>query len=242
MQNLVQKVIDFSKKQKQSKLFLDFVSDLYSQNQICDFENYEIEELYNLAISSFDFFKNKKNGLYKVNVTGCKEEKDDYNAIIEIANDDKPFLVDSIVSIVEKQGFVIKNIIHPIYGVKRKENGDLSQIVKAESASCKESLIQVHLKNFMSAKECKDLKKKIETLLDNVAIIVEDWQKITSELEKTKEFVSLTKVDQKKVPQILEFIDWLIDRGFLFLGFKEFSYEKKGSKYSLKPNFQSVSS
>jgi len=68
MQNLIKKIIYFSKKAAntgiENKVFESFVDEFYRQNKLADFENYSTEALYNFALSAYDFISNhSKSGL-----------------------------------------------------------------------------------------------------------------------------------------------------------------------------------
>ena len=60
MQKLIEQILEFAKEKKQSQDFLKFLEIFYLQNQQCDFENYTIQELSELAELSFKFFQHKK--------------------------------------------------------------------------------------------------------------------------------------------------------------------------------------
>ncbi|HLD77101.1 MAG TPA: hypothetical protein VI861_03110, partial [Rickettsiales bacterium] len=89
MSNLIKDIIGFSNKKKQSKIFLEFIEIFYLQNQQRDFKGYQVEELYKLALSAFEFAQNKKTE-QKVRLINQEESGFEYN-ILEIINDDKPF-------------------------------------------------------------------------------------------------------------------------------------------------------
>jgi glutamate dehydrogenase len=231
MQKHIKKIVEFSQKKKQSKAFISFVSNFYSQNQDRDFINHSIEDLYKLALQSFEFVKNKKGSKSKIQIT-----KNETHSVIDIVNDDKSFLVDSIVSLIESNGFDIQNIIHPIYHIVRDKNGDLVEISdeNAENDN-KESVIQVHIVGFLGENEASDLNSKLERILETVAVVVDDWHKIVKETTKIAKDLSGKIQDKKEAKEIEEFITWIVEKGFIFLGFKEFLYKKNKSNFELEP-------
>jgi NAD-specific glutamate dehydrogenase len=83
MQDLIAQVIDFSQKKKQfvgfdGKDFTTFVKNFFSVSTSHDFLNYSIEELYNAALLSFDFYVNKKPGEFKVRICNPTIEKNGF--------------------------------------------------------------------------------------------------------------------------------------------------------------------
>lgn len=228
MQNLIKKLLENSKKNKLEKEFIKFLEIFYSQNQERDFDSYSLNDLQNLAVNSYDFFCKKKSNSYKINFG-----KHDNFTIVNIVNIDRPFLVDSIVAMIEKNGFEIKNIIHPLYNVKRNKSGDLIEIDIEDKASViTESVIQIHFKALISANDADLLNMKISALLDNIALVVDDWKKIIENVSKIKSEISNYK-NKSKTNEVVSFIDWICDGGFIFLGYQEFLYKKNNSKYQL---------
>lgn len=235
MLNLIKDIVAFSAKKKQPKIFLEFVEIFYQQNQQRDFEGYSIEELYKLALASFEFFKNRKLKQPKIKIINQDKSDFDYS-LIEIVNDDKPFLIDSIVALIIKEGLEIKNIVHPIYAVERDKTGDLLEIAKSvKLQKNKESVIQIHINGAIAEKESGGIIKKIEKLLENIAVVVDDWKEIVAATKKIQDQIFVDKKNQNEVAEMKEFISWLVDKGFIFLGFKEFNYKKNAAKYSLEP-------
>ena len=52
-------------------------------------------------------------------------------AILEVLNDDMPFLVDSVIGEVQARGLAIRLVLHPILKVQRRPDGILDAIVGA---------------------------------------------------------------------------------------------------------------
>ena len=55
--------------------------------------------------------------------------------IVEMVNDDMPFLVDSVSAAINRHGLAIHMTVHPIYRVQRDNRGRLSRIEKPGSTS-----------------------------------------------------------------------------------------------------------
>jgi len=240
MQNLIERVVVFSKEKKQSQDFLDFVQIFYLQNQDRDFVNYSVEELFNFASFSFNFFANKKPGEYKIRIYNPTIAQDGFESIytfLDIVNDDMPFLVDSVVANIDKYGLRIKNIIHPIYAVKRASDGAFEKIIKEDSAK-KESVIQLHLEKITSAVDLKMLQENISKILNTVKLVVADWKGMLSLANKASMQIDNAKKITKNsqdIGEIKELISWMMNGNFIFLGAREFDIkEVKKGEYRLE--------
>jgi glutamate dehydrogenase len=240
MKNLTDKIVAFSQKKKQAKNFIDFVKIFYSENKPCDFLNYSDEDLYNAALFNFNFFSTKKLGESKVricNPTLAKNGFESQHTFIDIINDNTPFLVDSIVSYLDKHGVKIKNIFHPIYHVSRDQSGKFQEISVAENSK-QESVIQLHIDKTTSVSDIKMLEENISKILETVALVVADWRPMVALAKRAQEQVDNAKnigKKEKEISEIKEFISWIIDGNFILLGAKEFNIkEGKKDEYSLE--------
>ena len=167
MQNLIKQVVEFSKKlnhkENSGKNFETFVKEFYHENKLTDFENYSTEVLYNFALSAFKFINFERKKGYIVRIYNPQKSEDNFESpytIIEIINDDMPFLVDSTVAFLDKQSIKINNIIHPVLHVNRDNSGKFIEIAKS-SNSKQESLIQLHIDKIVSQSEINILKEII---------------------------------------------------------------------------------
>ena len=122
---LIDEILEIAKKNKnQQPIFFDFVKIFYSQNQGSDFVNYKPQDLYFLALSSFNFFYKKDTSRPSINIYNPTKESEGFNCsltIIDLVNLDMPFLVDSVVTHLDNIGIKIKNIKenYPINSTKK---------------------------------------------------------------------------------------------------------------------------
>ena len=252
MQNLIKQVINFSQKNQPPKAFANgvdkenfqhFLEIFYSDNKISDFENYSVEDLYFAVLHSFNFFCEKKNSVSRVKISNPKQDKEGFDAqytFIDIVNKDMPFLVDSVVAFLDKNGFKIKNVIHPVYKVCRDKNGEFKGLNfdKSQLQDFKiESIIQLHIDKITSENVIKEVQENIERILQSVDLVVEDWQKMLQLAKEAQAQIdnSLKIVkDQQYLSEVKDFIAWLINGNFIFLGANEFSIDKnKNNEYQL---------
>lgn len=244
MRNLIEQVVNFSKKKKHSadfdqENFAKFVKIFYAENQQNDFANYSQEDLFNETLLSFKFFQNKKPNQFKVRIYNPTVEKDGFQSFytfLDIVNDDMPFLVDSTVAHLDKRGIKVKNIIHPVYSVLRNKSGKLEEIA-VEKNSKHESVIQLHLDKITSESDIKTLEENISKILKTISLVVQDWRPMLDLAASSLKEINNAKkiVSAKELAEIKEFISWIVDGNFIFLGAKEFSIKagKKG-EYSLE--------
>ena len=245
MKNLIEDVLKFSQKAKVSakfdkKNFSKFLKDFYSENQIKDFSNYQIEDLYNLAKYGFEVFQTRQLNECLIEIENPTKENlgfDSRFTIINIAIDDISFLIDSIVAHLDSKSIRIKNIIHPEFYSIRDKKGLLTSLESKEAdKTVRESIVQLHIEKVVSDEEIDSLKVSIRKILEAATLVVGDWEKMVSLVEKSHDQLDNAKkvISAADVEEIKEFVKWINDGNFILLGAKEFNI-KEGAKgqYSL---------
>lgn len=231
IENLIEQIVNFLPKKNSSSGFdeenlINFIKAFYVENLDCDFVGYTAKDLYEAAILSFNFFRDKKPGQLKIRIYNPSQKEDGFESpytFLDIINDDMPFLVDSTIAYLDKYGIRIKNIIHPICSVFRDQNGRLQKI-SADNGSRTESIIQLHLDKIISESDIKMLEENIGRILQTVTLVVNDWNPMLELARKAQDQLSNAKIlkSDNEIIEIKEFISWIISESFIFLGAKEF--------------------
>src|SRR4029079_9966904 len=92
-------------------------------------------------------------------------------SLVDVANDDMPFLVDSILSLLNEKGLEVRLALHPVLAVKRDSGGKLETISEksvADANTVRESLIHIHLARIAGEDERKQLEEELAALLADV--------------------------------------------------------------------------
>lgn len=242
IQKLIKQVTDFSQKYKYTtgfdqEFFRDFLKVFYSENIAHDFSDYSIEELHDSALVSFNFFLTRKPNEIKILARDAVTKKGDLKSLytlIDIVNDDMPFLVDSVVAYLDKFGVEIKNIIHPTFLISRDKNGKLNNIA-ADENSKRESLIQIHIDKVSSESDIQLIESNIEKILKTASIVVSDWKSMVALTDKAAEQINNAANITKNIEEIKEFVSWVGGKNFILLGAREFDINKdKNGEYNLE--------
>jgi glutamate dehydrogenase len=95
---------------------------------------------------------------------------------IAIANDDMPFLVDSVAAAVANAGVAIDRLIHPVLDVTRDAKGELLT-VSAERGTTDQRESYIYLETARAdAKERRLLEDRLKAVLQDVRFAVADWR------------------------------------------------------------------
>jgi glutamate dehydrogenase len=187
-------------------------------------------DVYGAAVAHWTFASQRTPGSTKVRVYNPNFEEHGWQSthtVLEIVTDDMPFLVDSTRMGVNRQGYAIHLMLHPIMKVRRDDEGRLVEVLDPDSAgedAIFESVIHVEVDRQTEPKVLEDLYECIESVLRQVSAAVEDWPQmrervhdIVSELgEKTP------PVDEEELAESRAFLEWIEDNHFTFLGYREY--------------------
>ncbi|MDM0043258.1 NAD-glutamate dehydrogenase [Variovorax dokdonensis] len=188
-----------------------------------DLEDREPADLYGAALSHWGFARQREPGHVKLrafNPSVAEHGWQSTHTIIEIVNDDMPFLVDSVTMEVNRHGLTLHLIIHPLLPVRRDDAG---QFVALDGAgTSRESFIHVEVDRVADPAQLHELEADLRRVLGDVRAAVEDWQAMQARVQEV-----LAEVEAKAPPvpadelaEDLAFMRWLADGHFTFLGYR----------------------
>src|SRR2546426_4470281 len=129
-----------------------FAEKLFGRAAPEDLVRYDAREMAALAEDAWAFLKERRRGAAKIRCesrTGpAGSEALKRISVIEIVNDDMPFLLDSVMAELTEQGIDIRLVVHPIFTVERDAIGTLVGFRgegPAVDAALRESFIHIHV-------------------------------------------------------------------------------------------------
>src|SRR5215217_9013904 len=142
-------------------------------------------DLYGLALGHFNFARERTPGTPKVRVYNPHFEEHGWQSThtaVEIVTDDMPFLIDSISMELNRHGFGVHLIIHPVLAVRRDDSGELLEILPQppteapEEGVISESVIHAEVARQTDPAKLRELELHLERVIGEVRAAVEDWR------------------------------------------------------------------
>ncbi|WP_233872961.1 NAD-glutamate dehydrogenase [Paraburkholderia adhaesiva] len=159
------------------------------------------------------------------------------HTIVEIVNDDMPFLVDSVTIAVNRLGLALHSALHPVFRIWRGKDGGISR-ASVGSASADDGQSQLASFIHFEVDRCGDaqldaLRDEIARILVDVRASVEDWPKI---LDVARETIKIMKSREKTAEDIeaRAFLEWMVADHFTFLGQRDYSLVSLDNGFGLR--------
>src|SRR5580765_2198162 len=187
------------------------------------YDNGAPEDLYGAAMAQLSFARTFASGTPKLRVYNPRTEEHGWSSphtVIEIVNDDMPFLVDSVSMEVNRQGYTLHLFNHPIVTTVRDAEGQLKSVGPASGEGRHESFMHVEIDRETDAAKLRALGAGVIAVLADVRAAFEDWtamrarmEAIVKELESPPPFL-----DAPETAEIRAFLAWAADHHFTFMG------------------------
>jgi glutamate dehydrogenase len=210
----------------------DFIYRYYGQVDAEDLAERTPADLAGAARSQWELARVREAGRANVRVFNPTRDEHGWQSthtIVEISNDDMPFLVDSVTMEVNRHGLTQHLIIHPIVAAERDAAGVLTRLVPEGAAGGRaESFIHAEVDRITDAGERDALAADLQRVLADVRAAVEDWPKMTANALAIVENVERTPppLPAAEVAEGAAFLRWLVDNHFTFVGHRSYALDR----------------
>ena len=214
-----------------------FLTQIWGDALAEDLEGIDLHECLSIAEGFWSFASERPSDKILVRVhpamdaSGTSLGRD----VLEVVSRDRPFLVDSVMGEISAQGLDVRAMFHPVVQVRRDEDG---RRVASGGRVIAESMIQVHLEPLDDIGR-RALEEGVRETLSDVRAAVEDWADMRAQMDEAIEHLKSanTKAPKEEVEEALDFLAWLRDNHFAFLGCRafEFDVDEEGRLRSREP-------
>ncbi len=151
-------------------------------------------------------------------------------ATVDVVTDDMPFLVDSVIAELTRQGVRLQFAVHPVFRMRRDPKGELVEVLPADSEDGRpESFIHMEV-------DRPPQEAALRRVLQKVHDVVEDWprmraeaKRITAELE-----VNPPPVDPHEAREARALLEWMDQGFFTFLGYRAYDLLTENGEDTLR--------
>ncbi|MDH3274582.1 MAG: NAD-glutamate dehydrogenase [Gammaproteobacteria bacterium] len=218
-----------------------FLEQYFANIPVEDLEGREEGKMAQAALDHLGFGAKRAKNKPLLRIFNPTEKEHGYVStftIIEMVNDDMPFLVDSISAAIGRLEMSVHITVHPIIAVLRDSRGNLKAIAKpGQDTGHSESYIRLAVDRETDPDRLDIIVQEITTVLADVRLAVRDWKKMLAKMLEARQSLQTAPrgVDTALHEENQTFLEWLVDEHFTFLGYREYKLSDRKNKLVLEP-------
>src|SRR5579862_6136893 len=213
-----------------------FLADLLGCAVPDDLQRYGPDELAAIAERSWSLLAVRQVGAPKIGFEPAPITRT--VTVLDIINDDMPFLLDSVVGELNQRGLDIRLLVHPVFAVERDAAGALTAFKGvAKDGGRHESFIHIHIEGVAEAAR-QEIVGALADILAQVRVAVQDWRPM---LEGLRAIIAELRanpppLDAGEIAEAVQFLEWLAADNFTLLGARDYVFT--GDATVLEPMFE----
>ncbi|XHO84271.1 NAD-glutamate dehydrogenase [Azospirillum sp. A29] len=224
-----------------------FVRQFYANVPPDDVLRTPADQLYGAAVAMWRWGRRRRPSEAGVRVYNPRVDEHGWQSprtVVEIVTDDMPFLVDSVTAELDRQGFIVHLVIHPVLRLTRDESGHLAQLYEREAAPVeagRESFMHVEVEPRCAAQALEGVRTGLEQVLGDVRAAVADGRAMRDRVlsgprSNPAATLPAQEVAAEEVAEAEAFLRWMDADHFTYLGSRDFRFEPAaGGGLALNP-------
>src|SRR5579864_8810262 len=202
-----------------------FLAELLGAAVPDDLQRYRPDELAAIAERSWSLFAERKAGAPKISFAPAPATPT--MAVLDVINDDMPFLLDSVLGELNQRGLDIRLLVHPVFAVERDAAGMLTAFKGAvKDGGRRESFIHIHIEGVADAARRAEIVRALEDILADVRAAVQDWRPM---LGRLREVIAELRANPPplaaaEIAEAVQFLEWLAADNFTLLGARDYVF------------------
>ena len=221
-----------------------FVRQCYDDVGLDDLRRLGLDGLGHVARSLLRRIRCRPPGELSVHIYNPSDDGSSWaseRTVIEVVTDDMPFLVDSLTGQLARRELTLHLAVHPQIAVRRDDKGNLTELLPRGTTDgegvIQESVMHYQIDQLASQAERVELETMLRRVLADVAAAVREWHPMRDACRRT--IGRLRRRPPEGIAdfwEVLEFLEWVGDDHFTFLGTMEYDLvEEDGDEY-LRPD------
>ena len=195
------------------------------------------EQICGTAEAHRSFGAERTPGRAKVRVYTPDLERDGWeqqSSVVEVITDNAPYLVSSVTMALTDLGAGVRAVVHPQMTVGRDLSGRLIDVDPEAGGDgllpIDESWMHIEIDRQSDPERVKEITSRLEAVLGDVRQVDEDAAKmsdrvarVADELSAHPDRLAAGGVDPREVGESVDFLRWIENRHFTFMGYREYS-------------------
>ncbi len=235
----IQAVAESKLSSKETQKLASFFPIYFEETEHADLRQFSSLDLFGAALAHYEFAQKRAPGVQKVRIYTPDFERDGWqstHSVIEIVNDDMPFLIDSVTMLLARYNINLHLLVHPVLSVGRDKNGNIVEIRRTEDRSLPlESFIHVQIDRVSDAATLAKLEAELTRIITDIRLVVSDEPKMRDMVGNiAKDLGKLKGPRADEAKEAVDYLQWMAGNHFLFMGYCDYDLVKRDGKDSLK--------
>jgi glutamate dehydrogenase len=157
--------------------------------------------------------------------------------VVEVASEDRPFLLSTVIDELERTGWRVTRSLHPIVGVERDAAGRITSIVPARTAEHRESLLHVEIDGHLPPEDDEQLVERLHRLIGDVLRATQDHHLMRARVRAVADELrsgDWFHREDEDPTEVAALLDWLLDQNLLLLGVREYRFLEVDGRPSIQ--------
>lgn len=150
---------------------------------------------------------------------------DPRGTVVEVTTEDMPFLVSTVLEELARLGEQVDELLHPVLGVERDDEGCLVGLCSAREAQRREAFAWLRLGRRLARDERDHLSQCLSRVLDDARAATSDFAALVDRARETAAELrerGPQRWPAAEVDEVAALIDWLLDDHFVWLGARDY--------------------
>ncbi|MPW28450.1 NAD-glutamate dehydrogenase [Agarivorans sp. B2Z047] len=220
----------------------EFLSRLFSGMGSDDLANRSDSDLYGVGVGLWNALNHTSTCERHIKVYNPELSRHGWQSshtIIEIVVPDSPFLVDSIRMALGRSGINTHLLMHQPMRLDRDDNNKVTAVHDVEHAQLgNQTVFMIEIDRQSDEKALRRLNKELNTVLDEVNVVVNDWQPMLKKLKSVADELANSSgaKDDQSLAQSTAFLSWMSDNNFTLMGYRHYSLKQVKGDLQLIPD------
>lgn len=207
-----------------------FIEAFYRRMEQDEYLHHSAETWAAMAADMLEFARVRKPGTAKVRVFNATDRANGWespHSMLQIVNDDMPFLVDSVSMALAAMGVGVHVLGHPVVRLERDRAGKVTAVGQGTA----ESLMMLEIDR-QPAQAMARIEARIGQVLSEVRQIVGDWGAMREKMLAVAEDLATRPMPVSDLMrrETQEFLRWAAADHFTFFGYRQYRVTKQGGE------------
>src|SRR5690606_4985607 len=213
----------------------EFLSAFYRRMEDDEFPQHPPAGWAAIGADMLEFARKRKPGTASVRVFNPTLKANGWESaytVLQIVNDDMPFLVDSVSMALAEMGVAVHVLGHPLVRVERDRAGKLLAVGEGKA----ESLMLLEIDR-QPQDAMVTIATRVAGVLDQVRAVVADWAPMRERMQVLADDLATRRmpVDDASRREAQEFLRWAANDHFILFGYREYRVLRQGGDDVLAP-------